>query len=256
MYLEQYDLSERVAVVTGGGRGIGRAIADALGEAGASIVIAEIDPATGRRAAGELSAAGRTAEFVHLDVTKPQEVERAAAETHTRHGRIDILVANAGMAVNTPAEETTDEEWLRVIDLNLNGVFWCNRAFGRWMLRAGKGSIVNIGSMSGIIANKPQPQAHYNATKAAVHMLTKSLAGEWADRGVRVNAVAPTYIETEMTRRGMSNPEWYRTWLAMTPMNRVGQPPEIASVVLFLASDASSILTGSVVVADAGYTVW
>lgn len=256
MYLEQYDLSGRVAVVTGGGRGIGRAIAHALTEAGGSVVVADIDPASGQGAVEELGAAGRIAEFVHLDVTRSQDVERAAADIHARRGRVDILIANAGIAVNSPAEEMSDEEWLRVVDVNLNGVFWCNRAFGRLMLQAGRGSIVNIGSMSGIISNKPQPQAHYNATKAAVHMLTKSLAGEWAARGVRVNAVAPTYIATEMTKRGMDNPDWRRTWLEMTPMSRVGEPPEIASVVLFLASDASSLLTGSVVVADAGYTVW
>lgn len=256
MYLEQYDLSGRVAVVTGGGRGIGREIATALAEAGAAIVVAEIDPGTGAEAAAALVAAGRGAEFVQLDVTRPDEVERAAAQIAARHGQIDILVAAAGIAFNTPAQETPDEEWRKVIDLNLNGVFWCNRAFGRVMLRAGQGSIVNIGSMSGIIANKPQPQAHYNASKAAVHMLTKSLAAEWAPHGVRVNAVAPTYIETEMTRRGMSNPEWHRTWLEMTPMQRVGQPSEIASVVLFLVSDAASLMTGSVVVVDGGYTVW
>ena len=252
MYLEHYDLSGRVAVVTGGGRGIGRAIA----EAGASIVIAEIDPTNGAAAAQALSDAGHRVEFVQLDVTKSAEVERAAGEIQDHHGRIDILVANAGMAINTPAEDTSDEDWRRVVELNLNAVFWCNRAFGRRMLQAGRGSIVNIGSMSGIISNKPQPQAHYNATKAAVHMLTKSLAAEWATRGVRVNAVAPTYIETAMTRGGMDNPEWYAQWLEMTPMHRVGQPPEIAAVVLFLASDASSLMTGSVVVVDGGYTVW
>jgi NAD(P)-dependent dehydrogenase (short-subunit alcohol dehydrogenase family) len=256
MYLEHYDLSGRVAVVTGGGRGIGREIAAALAEAGAAIVIAEIDPTTGEAAAQALRDAGKGAEFVQLDVTRAQDVERAASAIHARHGCIDILVANAGIALNTPAEDTSDEEWRRVVDLNLNGVFWCNRAFGRQMLQAGRGSIVNVGSMSGIISNKPQPQAHYNATKAAVHMLTKSLAGEWAPRGVRVNAVAPTYIETEMTRRGMTNPEWRAQWLEMTPMHRVGQPPEIAAVVLFLASDASSLMTGSVVVVDGGYTVW
>ena len=164
MYLEHYDLSGRVAVVTGGGRGIGREIATALAEAGAAIVIAEIAPCTGEAAAQALRDAGKGAEFVQLDVTRPQDVERAASAIHARHGRIAILVANAGVALNTPAEDISDEEWRRVVDLNLDGVFWCNRAFGRHMLQAGRGSIVNVGSMSGIISNKPQPQAHYNAT--------------------------------------------------------------------------------------------
>ncbi len=256
MYREKFDLSGQVAVITGGGRGIGLASAEALAEHGARIVIAEINPETGAAAVESLRGKGYDAEFVPLDVTRPADVNAAADRIRASHGRIDILLANAGIAINTPGEDTSDADWLRVIDINLNGVYWCNRAFGRHMLAAGKGSIINIGSMSGIISNKPQPQAHYNASKAGVHMLTKSLAGEWARRGVRVNAIAPTYIETAMTRAGMENAEWYRIWLEMTPMGRVGQPEEIASVVLFLASDASSLLTGSIIVADAGYTIW
>ena len=143
------------------------------------------------------------------------------------------------------------------MDVNVDGVFWCCRAFGRHMLKQGSGSIVNIGSMSGFIVNKPQPQSFYNASKAAVHHLTKSLAAEWGQRGVRVNAVAPTYIETPLTAFGINeSPEMYKTWLEMTPMGRVGQPDEIASVVHFLASDAASLLTGSIVLADGGYTCW
>lgn len=256
MYLEKYDLTNRVAVVTGGGRNIGLACAHALAEAGARVVIAEIDAEIAAAGQAELAKAGFIADVVTLDVTRPADVTAAADAIVKKHGGVDILVCNAGIAVNTPAEEIPDDEWLKVIDVNLNGVFWCCRAFGRHMLKAGKGSIINIGSMSGEISNKPQPQCHYNASKAAVHMLTKSLAGEWAQRGVRVNAVAPTYIETAMTRRGMNNPEWFPTWLEMTPMRRVGQPPEIASVVLFLASDASSLMTGSIVLADGGYTCW
>lgn len=256
MYKEHYDLSGRVAVVTGGGRNIGLATCMALGECGAHVVIAEIDPEVGKSGLEAMGKAGYPAELIQLDVTRPADVERVADQVVAQHGKVDIVVANAGVAYNTPAETTSDEEWLKVVDLNLNGVYWTNRAFGRHMLKAGKGAIVNIGSMSGIIVNKPQPQAHYNATKAAVHHLTKSLAAEWADRGVRVNAVAPTYIETTMTKRGMANPEWLKVWLEMTPQHRVGQPWEIAAVVLFLASDASSILTGSVIVADGGYTCW
>lgn len=256
MYLDKYDLKGRVAVVTGGGRGIGFESARALAECGAHVVIAEIDAATGPKAAQELERLGHGAEFVRLDVTKPAEATKVADEIQAKHGRIDILVANAGIAKGSPGEETADAEWNLVIDINLNGLYWCNRAFGKHMLARGSGSIVNIGSMSGIISNKPQPQAAYNASKAAVHMLTKSLGGEWATRGVRVNAVAPTYIETEMTREGRENPEWMPTWLEMTPMHRCGTPDEIASAVLFLASDASSLMTGSVVVVDGGYTIW
>ena len=256
MYLEKYDLSNRVAVITGGGRNIGLACAHALAEAGAKIIIAEIDPQVAASGHQEMTKAGFESEVLQLDVTNPADVNAAADRVVSLHGGVDILVCNAGVAFNTPAEEMPGEEWLKVIDINLNGVFWCCRAFGGHMLNAGKGSIINIGSMSGIISNKPQPQCHYNASKAAVHMLTKSLAAEWADRGVRVNAVAPTYIETAMTRRGMDNAEWFQTWLEMTPMGRVGQTPEIASVVLFLASDASSLMTGSIVVADGGYTCW
>ncbi len=256
MYLEMLDLSGRVAVVTGGGRNIGLASATALAEAGARLVICDIDEEVGASGKATLEGLGHEVDFIHLDVTKPDDVTAAADKVVADLGRVDILVANAGIAINTPGEDTSDADWLRVLDLNLNGVYWCNRAFGKHMLAGGSGSIVNIGSMSGIISNYPQPQAHYNASKAGVHMLTKSLAGEWATRGVRVNAIAPTYIETAMTRRGMDNPEWYKAWLDMTPMKRVGQPPEIASVVLFLASDAASLMTGSVVVVDGGYTVW
>jgi hypothetical protein len=256
MYRKMYELSGRVAVVTGGGRNIGLATAMALAECGARLVIAEIDPEAGAKGVGAMRAQGYEAEFYRLDVTDSAAVRACADHVARQYGRVDILVANAGIAINAPGEITSDEDWRKIMAINLDGVFYCDREFGRHMLERGAGSIVNVGSMSGLIVNKPQPQAAYNASKAAVHMLTKSLAAEWASRGVRVNAVAPTYVETDMTKRGMSNPEWYRQWLEMTPMHRVGQPPEIASCVLFLASDAASLVTGSVLVADGGYTAW
>ena len=143
-----------------------------------------------------------------------------------------------------------------MIDVNFNGVFWSCQASGRAMLERGRGAVVNIGSMSGLVVNRPQEQASYNASKAAVHQLTKSLAAEWATRGVRVNAVAPTYIDTPMTRYSLQDGRLKQAWLDATPMGRVGRTDEVASVVLFLASDASSLMTGSIVMADAGYTCW
>ena len=203
-----------------------------------------------------LAGKGVEADIFVLDVTNSAAVDKAAAEIFAKHGRIDTLVANAGIArTGTAAEDTPDELWLNVNDVNYNGVFWCNRAFGRYMLKAEQGSIVNIGSMSGYIVNRPQLQTYYNASKAAVHHLTASLAAEWAPRGVRVNAVAPTYIETEMTKTVVDK-SMMDIWVRDTPMGRMGQPHEIASVVHFLACDASSLITGTTVKADAGFTCW
>lgn len=256
MYLEAMRLTDRVAVVTGAGRGIGFEIARALGDAGAAVVIAELDEVTGRAAAANLNASGLRSEFLQVDVTNSAAIHRAAAEVMSKHGRIDVLVNNAGTADNPPTLECSDETYRRLMTLNLDGVFFCCREFGQYMTAAGRGAIVNIGSMSGIVANRPQPQAHYNTSKAGVHMLTKSLACEWAPTGVRVNAVAPGYIATEMTMRGRSKPEWFGCWTDMTPMGRCGEPREVAAAVLFLASDAASYITGTILSVDGGYTAW
>ena len=256
MFAQKLRLDGRVAVVTGGGQGIGLACARALSEFGAKVVIADIDLGIAEAGRATLAAAGMEAQALQLDVTDPAQVDAVAEDVVKQHGTVDILVANAGIgAPSTPAEEVSNETWLRVNDVNYNGVFWCNRAFAKPMLKAGRGSIVNIGSMSGLITNRPQMQSFYNASKAGVHQLTQSLATEWANRGVRVNAVAPTYIETPMTSHAAAT-GYLEHWLRDTPMNRLGQPDEIASVVHFLASDASSLMTGTVVVADAGFTCW
>ncbi|MBR1223031.1 SDR family oxidoreductase [Bradyrhizobium sp. U87765 SZCCT0131] len=257
MYLDKFKLDRRIALVTGGGQGIGLACGDALAEAGAMVIIADRDSAAAEAGRAALAAKGYTAEAVTMDVTDSARVTEVADDVVARHGKIDILVNNAGIARSeTPAETVTDEHWLNVLDVNLNGTFWCCRAFGRHMLAAKAGAIVNIGSMSGFIVNKPQEQAFYNASKAAVHHLTKSLAAEWGARGVRVNAVAPTYIATPLNAFVKSNPAMYDAWIGGTPMGRMGEVEEIASVVLFLASDAASLMTGSVVVVDGGYTCW
>ncbi|MDQ0474178.1 SDR family NAD(P)-dependent oxidoreductase [Labrys wisconsinensis] len=256
-YLKKYDLTGKVAVVTGAGRGIGLAACEALEEAGAHVVMTDLDEERVRTACAGLAARGARVEAAQLDVADRAAVERLHDDLLARHGRMDILVNNAGIALsNTPAETMTDERWLKVLDVNLNGLFWCSRTFGRSMLAAGSGSIVNIGSMSGFIVNKPQEQAHYNASKAAVHHLTKSLAAEWASRGVRVNAVAPTYIDTELNALVRDDPAMYAAWIGNTPMARLGRVDEVASAILFLACDASSLLTGSIVQVDGGYTCW
>jgi NAD(P)-dependent dehydrogenase (short-subunit alcohol dehydrogenase family) len=258
MYLQKLRLDGRVAIVTGAAQGIGLACCEALGEAGAMVVVTDISPSTLEHAVTALKTKGIKAEARILDVTKSEDVNRVAASIARDHGRVDILVANAGIAKSSVrAEEMSDALWRQHMDINLDGVFWCCRAFGQIMLKQGSGAIVTIGSMSGLISNKPQEQAAYNATKAGVHHLTRSLAGEWATRGVRVNAVAPTYIETPLVADVVkTNPAMLNTWLEMTPMARLGQPHEIASVVHFLASDAASLMTGAVVSVDGGYTVW
>lgn len=257
MYLERFRLDGSVAFLTGAGRGIGRCIASALAEAGAHVILSGLDADELAVAVDELRQLNHRADAALLDVTDTAATEDTAARVNAEHGPVDILVANAGIAsAHAPAEDIDDEAWREMLDVNLGGVFRCCRAFGRPMLERERGAIVAVGSMSGFISNRPQSQAHYNASKAGVHHLVRSLAGEWADRGVRVNAVAPTYVNTLMTREAAKDPAYLDRWLDATPMRRMIEPEEVATAVLFLSAPASSAMTGAVVAVDAGYTVW
>jgi NAD(P)-dependent dehydrogenase (short-subunit alcohol dehydrogenase family) len=257
MYQERLRLDGEVAVVTGAGRGIGLACAEALGEAGARIVAIEPEAAAAEEAVRHLAVRGITAEAIAGDVTDSGRMTAIADDLASRGMAATVLVNNAGVGQSGIAsEDVTDADWLRIMDVNVNGLFWCSRAFGRHMVRARRGSIVNLGSMSGTIANRPQPQTPYNVSKAAVHHLTRSMAAEWGVHNVRVNAVAPTYIETAMVLANPVNQHRIPIWLADTPIGRMGQADEVAAAVLFLASPAASLVTGAILPVDGGYTCW
>lgn len=257
MYMNRTRVDGSLAFVTGGGKGIGFSTAEALAEAGARVVISGQDEAALQASTETLKRAGYDARYVVLDVTQSEACTEVSERLNRDVGAVDILIANAGIAwPDTPAEDMPDATWNRVLDVNLNGAFWTCRAFGKPMLERGKGAIVTVGSMSGMISNKPQRQAQYNASKAGLHHLTKSLAGEWASRNVRVNCVAPGYVNTKMSNVSFLDPKNSGPWMAGTPMNRMIEPEEVASANLFLASPASSGMTGTILTIDAGYTIW
>lgn len=253
----QFRIDGKIAAVTGAASGIGLEICRAFGAAGtASIVMLDRSEEALIDRRGELVSGGVTASAYVCDVTQPKDLNTLAAKVEAEVGPVDILVNSAGIAVLHSALECLDEDWLRVMDINVNGTFWASRAFGAGMVRRKSGAIVNLGSMSGIIINRPQHAASYMASKGAIYMLTKALAAEWAKDGVRVNALAPGYVATEMTLKMRDRPELFNRWLDMTPMGRCGEPSEIAAAALFLASAGSSYVTGSILSVDGGYTVW
>jgi NAD(P)-dependent dehydrogenase (short-subunit alcohol dehydrogenase family) len=247
--LDAFRLDDRVAVVTGGNRGLGFAFARALSEAGARVAIAARDAEKSAEAAGDLGVLS-----LPLDVTDPESVAAMVERVTTELGPIDVLVNNAGTCFHRPALEVPAEEWRAVWDVNVDGLWHCCQAVGAQMVERHSGVIVNIGSISALIVNRPQMQPAYNASKAAVHQLTKSLAAEWAPHGVRVNALAPGYTKTEMAP--VDEPRFRRHWIEDAPMERYTTPDELGPSLLYLASDASSFVTGSVLVVDGGYTLW
>lgn len=254
--LEKFRLTGKIATVTGGARGIGYAVAELMAGAGADIVLVDREAELGREAAEQLKATGRRTAFHHADLTDPEAAAMVCGKVIDDFGRADILVNCVGINPNTDVLDIPAKEWREVMDVNVNAQFFAAQAFARVMAESGGGSIVCIGSNSGFTVDRPQPQAHYNASKAAVHQMVRSLAAELALKNVRVNAVAPGYTLTEMTKRGLNNREWVEIWQDMTPMQRFAEPEEIAHAVLYLASDAASYVTGTVLLVDGGYSCW
>lgn len=252
--LDAFDLTGKTAVVTGGNTGLGEAFAKALAEAGAGVALAARTRERSEAVAEEIQASGGKAIAVDLDVTDPAQVGRMLESVTERLGPVDILVNNAGVCYHRPAAEVPLEEWHEVFDVNVHGLWHCAQAVGRRMIHNGGGAIINIGSISAMIVNRPQWQPAYNASKAAVHQLTRSLAAEWAPHNVRVNALAPGYVRTAMSP--VDEPQFRQHWIEDTPMQRYATPDELGPSIVYLASDASSFMTGSILVVDGGYTLF
>jgi NAD(P)-dependent dehydrogenase (short-subunit alcohol dehydrogenase family) len=244
-----------VAVVTGAGRGMGRAVALRLGQEGARVVVAELNPEHGAEVAEEIRAAGGTAAPITADVSRAGDIERLFVETVKAFGTVDILVNNAGIGVARPILEYTEAEWDRQMGVNVKGVFFCSQVAARLMIPRRQGKIVNFASTSSFVSSS-NPGIAYDTSKGAVRQMTISMAAELAPHGINVNAVAPGTTETDMTRGSLSTPEGLAWQLARIPMGRVGQPDDIAGVVLFLCSAEASYITGHILVADGGWLLF
>lgn len=257
--LERFQLDGRVALVTGGGQSIGRAFAHALGEVGAVIAIVDIVLERAETVAHELSEKGIESIAIKTDVTQKDDVDAMVDAVLAKWGKLTIGINNAGIGIWEPAETMSLDDWQRMMNVNLNGVFLCAQAEAQVMLKAGYGKIINTASMSAHIANRPQPQVAYNTTKAGVIHMTRSLAGEWADRGVRVNSISPGYTATKLVLDLVETPEarhMLPVWMDMTPLGRMAEVTDLQGAVVFLASEASDFMTGSDVLIDGGYCVW
>ena len=251
--VELFNLEGRKALVTGAGRGIGRVLAISLAQTGCDIAILEKNIEDAYNVVEEIKKIGKKAAAFQVDVTKKAEVEKAFSAAAKFLGRLDIVINDAGVCIHEAAEDTSEEHYDYVVDTNLKGVFLCCQSAMKVMKSQKKGSIINIASISGSISNYPQKQAHYNASKAGVILLTKCLAVEWVDLGIRVNCISPGYTRTEMTTKTTA-PAMIAQWESLTPMKRMAEPQEMAGAAIYLASDASSYVTGSDLIVDGGYT--
>lgn len=254
-----FDLDGKTALVTGAAMGLGKAMAEALAKSGCSIAVADMDRDAGKETVAQLEAAGTKALFVEMDVRDQRQVDQAVESTIAAFGNIDILINNAGIGRPKPSLDVSREEWQEVMDINLTGVFFVAQAVGREMIKQKSGAIVNIASMSAFIVNNEVAQCSYYASKAGVVMITKALAAEWADHNIRVNAIAPGVMMTNQTKYMFDDPakqDLVNKWMGYTPLRRAGNPPELGGAVVYLCSQASSYMTGQVLVVDGGYTIY
>ncbi len=245
------DLAGKVAIVTGSGRGIGRAIALELARRGADVVVSDVDEASARSTAEEIMSAGRRSMGIRCDVTRKAEIDALVEQTAKEMGRLDIFVNNAGITRDTLLVRMTEEQWDLVLDINLKGTFFGCQAAGKVMMKARAGKIVNVSSITGLIGNVGQ--ANYSSSKAGVIALTRTVAKELASRGVCVNAVAPGYIQTEMTEQLSEKAR--EAFVKNIPLGRGGTPEDVARLVAFLASPDADYITGQCITLDGGLTI-
>jgi len=251
---EKFDLSGQVALVTGGARGIGRACAEGLAEFGADVAVADIREENLHRTVAELADQYDVhAEGIICDVTDAAAVSNMVAKVVDLFGNIDILVNSVGISIRADAEKMTEEQWHKVMDTNLTSTFLCCQTAGRRMIQQKRGSIINVASMSARIVNIPQNQLAYNASKAGMIQMSRSMAAEWAKHNVRVNTISPGSTLTDMTK---AVPQDHAQWCELIPMKRMAAPEEMAGAVVYLASDAASYTTGHDLIIDGGYTLW
>ena len=247
--LEGFKLEGRKAFITGGARGIGKSAAVALAQAGADVAIVDVNEDLAAQTAGEISALGVKTLSVKADVSSQTDVEAMMKKILDKFGTLDIAINNAGICINKESMEMSMEEWRKVIDINITGLYMTSRAAAKVMMDNGKGSIINTGSMAAHVIPGPQRHCAYSASKAGVVHLTKALSVEWAPHNIRVNCVSPGYTATVLTK-DVANPEWAK----LTPMNRLGTPDDYQGAFVYLAGDLSSFVTGAELIIDGGYS--
>jgi len=255
-FLEKFSLNGKNALIIGGASGIGEAIAMAYVDAGANVIIADVNENLAEKVANKIRQTGKESEAIKVDVTKQDEIEKMVDVIIKKYKKIDIFVNSAGINKKIPAEEFSLEDWYQVMDINLNGVFVACQKIGKEMIKQKSGSIINVSSMSGFIVNKERTISAYCVSKSGVNMLTKTLASEWAKHNIRVNAIAPGYVETPFTANWVADKNMNEEACNLIPMKRIATPDEIACSAVFLGSSASSYITGHVLLVDGGYTIW